>query len=346
VRAAAESEAAPLSARAVGGRPPVRPRVRRGRKRSHARDAVIAALALVALYLLLPRVAGLEYTWQRIRDGSPRWLAAAVAFEASSFVGYVWLLRRIGRPLTWRAAWQITLAGVAATRVVTVAGAGGIAVTIDGLRRSGLSTREAAERQAVDLAVLYGVFFSLTFLDGLVLLLSGHTLALSAAPAAIAVIVIALGLAMARVPATFERALQRRLGRPGRWLGAFPSVVAAGVRGAGELMRSRDPALLGALAWWAFDVAAMWACVHAFGGSVGALELLMAYLAGHAFNILPVPGGVGPVEGGLIAALVAFGEPAGLALVAVLAYQLVSVWLPAGPGAVALARSSRASARR
>jgi hypothetical protein len=120
-----------------------------------------------------------------------------VAFEASSFVGYVWLLRRIGRPLTWRAAWQITLAGVAAARVVTVAGAGGIAVTIDGLRRSGLSTREAAERQAVDLAVLYGVFFSLTFLDGLVLLLSGHTLALSAAPAALAVIVIALGLAMA-----------------------------------------------------------------------------------------------------------------------------------------------------
>jgi uncharacterized membrane protein YbhN (UPF0104 family) len=310
------------------------------------RDAVIAALALVALYLLVPRLAGLEHTWQRIRDGSPGWLAAAVAFEAASFVGYVWLLWRIARPLPWRTAWQITLAGVAATRVVTVAGAGGVAVTIEGLRRTGLSTRQAAERQAVDLVVLYGVFFSLMFLDGLVLLLAGRPFALSAAPAAIAFIVIALGLGMARVPATVERALQRRLGRPGRWLGAFPSVVAAGVRGAFELVRSRDPALLGAVAWWVFDVAAMWACVRAFGGSVGAPELLMAYLAGHAFNVLPVPGGVGPVEGGLIAALVGFGVPAGLALVAVLSYQLVSVWLPAGPGAVALVRNARSSAQR
>jgi uncharacterized membrane protein YbhN (UPF0104 family) len=61
----------------------------------------------------------------------------------------------------------------------------------------------------------------------------------------------------------------------------------------------------------------------------------MAYLAGHAFNVLPVPGGVGPVEAGMIA-LVAFGEPAGLALAAVLGYQVISVWLPAAPGALAL----------
>ena len=301
----------------------------------------------MALYLLLPRLAGLEQTWHRVRDGSPGWLAAAVVFEAASFVGYVWLLRRIAGVLTWSAAWRITLAGVAATRVVTVAGAGGIAVTIDGLRRAGLSTREAAERQAVDLVVLYGVFFSLMLIDGLVLLLAGHALALSAAPAAIGAIVIALALGMACVPTTFEHTLEHRLGRPGRWLGAFPSVVAQGVRGAIELLRGRDPALMGALAWWALDVAATFAGMRAFGGSIGAPELLMAYLAGHAFNVLPVPGGVGPVEGGLIAALVAFGEPAGLALVAVLAYQLVSVWLPAAPGAVALVRSrSSRSARR
>jgi uncharacterized membrane protein YbhN (UPF0104 family) len=67
----------------------------------------------------------------------------------------------------------------------------------------------------------------------------------------------------------------------------------------------------------------------------------MAYLAGHAFNILPVPGGVGPVEGGTIAALVAFGEPADLALVGVLSYQLISVWLPAVAGVVALAQLRR-----
>jgi uncharacterized membrane protein YbhN (UPF0104 family) len=67
----------------------------------------------------------------------------------------------------------------------------------------------------------------------------------------------------------------------------------------------------------------------------------MAYLVGHAFNVLPVPGGVGPVEGGIIAALVAFGEPAGLALVGVLSYQVISVWLAALPDAVALMRLRR-----
>jgi uncharacterized membrane protein YbhN (UPF0104 family) len=291
----------------------------------------------VALYVLAPELAGLGHTWQRIRNGSPAWFAAAIAFEVASFVGYVGLLRRIVPRLKRADAWRITLAGVAATRIVTVAGAGGIAITIDGLRQIGLTARQAAERQAVDLAVLYGLFFGLMVLDGLLLLATGQHAAVSAAPAVVGAVVIALALGVALVPATFERRLRQRLGGRGARVAAVPAVVAAGVRGALELARRRDRALGAALAWWAFDVAAMWACVHAFGATVSPPQLLMAYLAGHAFNVLPVPGGIGPVEGGLIAALVAFGEPAGLALVAVLSYQLISVWLPAAPGAVALA---------
>jgi uncharacterized membrane protein YbhN (UPF0104 family) len=158
------------------------------------------------------------------------------------------------------------------------------------------------------------------------------------------VAVLALGCVVARVPSTFERWLGRRFGHRAATVGALPAVLAAGVRGTVELVRTRDRALGGALAWWAFDIAALWASVRAFGGTSGVLTLVMAYLAGHAFNILPVPGGVGPVEGGIIATLVAFGEPAGLALVAVLAYQLISVWLPAVPGAVALFSLRRRSA--
>jgi uncharacterized membrane protein YbhN (UPF0104 family) len=292
----------------------------------------------------VPRLGGLDQTWQRIHDGSPRWLAAATILEVVSFAGYVWLLRRIARPLTRARAWEITLAGVAATRVVTIAGAGGIAITIAALHRSGLSTRDAAERQAVDLAVLYAVFFGLMVLDGVVLAATGgRSAALTLAPALIGATLIALALATARVPATFERELGRRFGRRVAKAGALPAIVAAGVDGAIALLRRRERALAGAVVWWAFDVAALWACLRAFGGSVAIPELLMAYLAGHAFNVLPVPGGVGPVEGGMIAALVAFGEPAGLALVGVLSYQMISVWLPAVPGAVALARLRRAT---
>jgi len=330
------------------GAPHVHPRIRlRGRRPS--RTIVLAVVSLVAIYLVVPQLAGFEHTWQRIRDGSPAWLAAAGALEVGSFAGYVWLLRRVGTPLGWADAWRITLAGVAATRIVTVGGAGGIAVTVTGLRRAGRSTREAAEQQAVDLVVLYAVFFGLMVVDGLALAaVGGRHPGLTVVPALVGATVIGLALAMALVPATFERELRRRFGPRGGSIGAVPAVVAAGVRGAIELVARRDRALTGALMWWAFDIAALWACLRAFGSSVGIAELLMAYLAGHAFNILPVPGGVGPVEGGMIAALAAFGEPADLALVGVLSYQLISVWLPAAPGAVALAqlRRDRAPADR
>ncbi|MEA2244392.1 MAG: putative heme transporter [Solirubrobacteraceae bacterium] len=303
---------------------------------------LVAVAAVVGLYVVVPQLAGAEQTWQRIRDGSPAWLLGAAVLEAASFGGYIWLLRVVAAPLAWRDALQITLAGVAATRIVTVAGAGGIAVTIAGLRRGGLTTREAAERQAIDLVVLYAVFFGLMVLDGLVLaVLGGRHAGLTVVPALLGATIIGLAGAMALVPGSFERALRRRLGRRFGAIGAVPGVVAAGMRGALVLARRRERGLAGALAWWVFDVAALWASVRAFGGSVAPPELLMAYLVGHAFNVLPVPGGVGPVEGGMIAALVAFGEPAGLALVGVLSYQVVSVWLPALPGALALVRLRR-----
>jgi uncharacterized membrane protein YbhN (UPF0104 family) len=307
--------------------------------RRGSRAILIAVAAVVVLYLVVPRLVGVEHTWQRIRDGSPAWLVAAIGLEAASFVGYIWLLRVVAAPLAWRDALKITLAGVAATRVVTVAGAGGVAVTIAGLRQGGLTTREAAERQAVDLAVLYAVFFGLMLIDGLMLgVLGGRHAGLTVVPALLGASVLGLAGGITLAPCSFERALRRRIGRRFAVVAAVPAVVAAGVRGALGLVGQRELALVGAVAWWAFDVAALWASLRAFGGSVGLPELLMAYLVGHAFNVLPVPGGVGPVEGGMIAALVAFGEPAGLALVGVLSYQLVSVWLPAALGAVALVR--------
>ena len=86
----------------------------------------------------------------------------------------------------------------------------------------------------------------------------------------LAAVVIALVVGMARVPATFERALGRRLGRRGRWLATVPAIVAEAVHGALELARQPDPAIIGAFAWWGLDAAAMWACVRAFGGTIGA----------------------------------------------------------------------------
>jgi uncharacterized protein (TIRG00374 family) len=70
--------------------------------------------------------------------------------------------------------------------------------------------------------------------------------------------------------------------------------------------------------------------------------LVMGYFVGMLGNLLPLPGGVGCVEGGMIGAFVAFGQPASTTLVAVLAYRLVSFWLPTvvgGPAYLALRRT-------
>jgi uncharacterized protein (TIRG00374 family) len=58
-------------------------------------------------------------------------------------------------------------------------------------------------------------------------------------------------------------------------------------------------------------------------------------------NTLPLPGGIGGVDGGMIGAFAAFGIDPGLAIVAVLAYRLFAFWLPIAPGALAFASLRR-----
>ena len=63
--------------------------------------------------------------------------------------------------------------------------------------------------------------------------------------------------------------------------------------------------------------------------------LVVAFFVGMLANTLPLPGGVGGVDGGMIGALIAFGVEAELAVVAVLAFRGFTFWLPIAPGVVA-----------
>ena len=59
-------------------------------------------------------------------------------------------------------------------------------------------------------------------------------------------------------------ALGRRTSRGAKLRGralTVPALVGSGVRGAIEIVRSRDPLALGAIAWWGFDIATLWACL-------------------------------------------------------------------------------------
>ncbi len=82
------------------------------------------------------------------------------------------------------------------------------------------------------------------------------------------------------------------------------------------------------MAWWGFDIAVLWACFHAFGGSPPTAVVIMSYFVGMLGNTLPLPGGIGGVDGGMIGAFTAFGVPVQLAVVSVLAYRGFAFWLP------------------
>ena len=112
-------------------------------------------------------------------------------------------------------------------------------------------------------------------------------------------------------------------------------MVGSGVRGALAHVRRGDPAILAAAGWWAFDIAVLWSCFHAFGTPPPAGVVVLGYFVGMAANALPVPGGVGSVDGGMIGALIALGVDAGLAIVAVLSYRAFAFWLPTIPGVIA-----------
>ena len=319
----------------------------------HTRRTLLSlavAIAVAALlYAGLPRIAGLEETWGRLERGDPWWLALAALLEAGSYAGYVVLFRgvfvRPGSRFGWRESYLITMAGVAATRLLAAGGAGGIALMGWVLSRSGMARREVVAGLTTFFVALYSVFMGALLVGGLGLrsgLLEGPApFGLTVVPAAFAAFVAGGALVNALLPADLGARVRRRLDkhdRVARWAGAAAGVAAAlavGVRGALRLAAARPMVLLGALAWWAFDIAVLWACFRAFGEAPPVAVLVMGYFTGMLGNLLPLPGGVGGVEGGMIAAFLAFGVSGGLAVVAVLTYRAFAFWLPTLPGAMA-----------
>jgi uncharacterized membrane protein YbhN (UPF0104 family) len=314
------------------------------------RKMVVGALfitaALVGLYFLVPKFAGLNQTWGRLERGNPLWLAVGAGFEQLSIVGYAVLFRTVFARgvsrLSWRASIEIPLAGIAAIRLLAAAGAGGVAVTVWALRRAGMSTRVIACRMAANYSIQYSLYLLALVVCGFGLwsgaFSGGGPTALTLLPAILSVVALILGAAMGLVPGDFERRLEhlsRRSGRIGRLAARFatlPATLGSGVRTALSLIRDRHWGLLGAVAYWAFDIACLGASFRAFGTTVPVAVLVMGYFLGTLGSLLPLPGGIGGVEGGMIGAFAAFGEPAGRAVIAVLAYRAISFWLPTLPG--------------
>jgi uncharacterized protein (TIRG00374 family) len=307
--------------------------------------ATLAAV-IIGMYFLVPKLVGLHQTWGRLRRGDPLWLVAGAALELLSIGGYAVLFRTVfGRGvarINWRASLEIPLAGIAAIRLVAAAGAGGVAVTVWALRRAGMSVEVIACRMVASLVIQYSVYLGALTVAGVGLWAGvfpgGGSVVITLLPAAIAAAMGVTIVSLALMPRDVEQRLRRFTDRPGLlgWITQravkAPDALGSGVRTAGELVRHRPLGLLGAMAYWGFDIAVLGMCFHAFGTIVPVAVLVVGYFLGTLGSLLPLPGGIGGVEGGMIGAFAAFGVPARSAVVAVLAYRAISFWLPTLPG--------------
>jgi uncharacterized protein (TIRG00374 family) len=298
--------------------------------------AVVALLAVLILVALL--APGLGQVRDVLVEASPGWLALGVLFELLSCASYVLMFRPVFcRRMSWRASAEIASAELAVGSIVPASGAGGLALGAWILSRRGMPADRIARRSVAFFLIKSSVNFVAVAVIGTLMavgLVGPHrSLLLTALPAALSVGLIALVMAMPRLgPGRKPGPGARRLSRA---LHATRAAVIDGMREARELVARRDLVLLaGALGYWAWDNAVLWATYHAVGADVPLSVVLMGYLIGQLGGLLPLPGGVGGIDGGLIGTLIVYGAPAAPTAAAVLAYRVILFWVPLLLGAI------------
>jgi uncharacterized protein (TIRG00374 family) len=327
-----------------------------------AQTLAVVVLLVAAIYFLLPNLVGLDDALGRFDEGDPVWIGVAFAFSLLMFFAYVALFRGVVGErvlhLDWRESYQITMAGLAATRLFSAGGAGGIVLTYWALRKAGMERRQSACRMVAFLVLLYAVYLLTLVIDGILLragVFSGSNPAgLTVVPAATAGGIIFLFLLIALIPQDFERRLAGfthgyRFARVFRGLGTVPATLASGTRTAlafvGRPSRG-GLAVFGAVGFWAANIGILWASFHAYDVSVPLAVVVQGFFVGMLANLFPfAPGGVGAVDAGMIGTFVLFGLPGGEVFAAVLVYRLIAFWLPIPPGIAAFLQLRRTVAR-
>jgi uncharacterized membrane protein YbhN (UPF0104 family) len=284
---------------------------------------VVAIVVLVLIALLAPGLGSVRTILER---ASPGWIAIAIALEVLSSLSYVAMFRPAFCPqMSWRSTFEISLSELAVGSIVPASGAGGVALGAWILTRSGMPGAVVARRSVAFLLIKSSVNFVAVAIIG-VLLWLGVGPDLSPALTILGT-AIAVGILIG-VPLT-ARAIGKAGARGGKKVRAVATAVYDGVGEAGRLLRRGDPLLIGgAIGYWLFDNLVLLATFHAFGLSPPLIIVFMAYLCGQLGGILPLPGGIGGIDGGLIGTLVVYGIPVAEATAAVLAYRVVLFWIP------------------
>jgi uncharacterized membrane protein YbhN (UPF0104 family) len=303
---------------------------------------------LALLGLALTSLPGLDDVRARLADAGPGWLVAALVLELGSCLAFVVAFRGVlCDRMGWRLSYNVGMAVQGTNVLVPTGGAGGLAVGAWALNRTaGVSPERLAPRSVAFFLITSSVNFATAAIAGTALtlgLLPGDaSLALTAGPAALAVLAMAAVLV---VPGRLASASPRD-GRIGTALAAARTALRDGVLEARALVSSGSGAVIaGAVGYMALDLAALSASFAATGSLPPLGILLMAYVVGQLGGLIPLPGGVGGADGGVIGALVLYGTPLPDATAAVLAYRAFQLGLPAILGALALVRLPTVVAR-
>jgi uncharacterized membrane protein YbhN (UPF0104 family) len=86
-------------------------------------------------------------------------------------------------------------------------------------------------------------------------------------------------------------------------------------------------------------------CFRAFGYSPAIGILVLGYLIGQLGGNLPVPGGIGGVDAGLVGTFALYHQPLAATTAAVLVYHALALWIPGVLGSVAFVQLRRTLAR-
>lgn len=297
---------------------------------------VILGVLVVALVLAVP---GLHDVADRLGSIDPAWIVLAIVLELGSCIGYALAFQHVFYRVPLRLAARIAFAEMAFGAVIPAGGAGGIAVGAWIAKAKGGSLRRFMRRSAVlfllTSAVNAGTLVLAGVLVGLGVLPAPHHVVFGFVPAAAGTLVIGAFLLMPviarRVPVRDDS------GRTARWLNTTADVIDDTV----YELRHPTWRAAGAVAYLWCDIAMLWVCFRAFGTPIPVGALTLAFLIGYLGNIVPVPGGIGALDGGLTGALILYGAGAASAATAVLVYHAIVLWIPTLLGTMAFMRLRR-----
>jgi uncharacterized membrane protein YbhN (UPF0104 family) len=291
---------------------------------------LVLGLALAAgLLLAVPGLKGVATTLSHMKA---QWVLVAVLLEVLSCACYVVAFLQVFERAPLRFGARVALSEEAFGAAVSVGGAGSVAVGAWLMVERGAPARRIAERSAVLFLYTSAINVITMILAGLGLFLGlpgPSNPLLSIVPAAVGALVLVLFLLL---PRYVDRILRRI--EPGR-LHAFLTETAASVRDTKRLIFHPDWRIVGAIGYLWFDIAVLFACFAAAGHTPPLAPVVLAYQIGYLSNFIPVPGGIGVLDGSMIGMLVLYGVGGTVATAATLAYHAISLWVPAVWGTIA-----------